>query len=45
MILIVKARVITSNQNHNIFLFGLRHNPLRSLCVCIHMCMYEVCSK
>lgn len=42
MILIVKARVITSNQNHNVFLFGLKHSPLRSLCMCVYMC---VCMK
>lgn len=44
MILIAKAHVITSNQNHNIFLFGsyyLKHNPLRSLCVY----MLGVCMK
>lgn len=42
MILIVQAHVITSNQNHNIFLFGLKHNPLRSLPVCLYIC---VCMK
>lgn len=42
MILTVKAHVITSNQNRNVFLFGLKYNPLRSLCVCIHMCKYAI---